>query len=457
MATRTNIVVLAAVSAFCLATAFCVWAGDNPLIDSPAAATATAASKPAAPATVKSSAPAAAKPPAPAKKSDEPKLDVMPSMGRETVSFSNDIAPVLVENCFACHSGQQPRANFQMNRFVDLIRGGQSGNPWVPFQPADSLLIKKLKGTAAGKRMPQPEKRDPLPADVIAKFEKWISEGARFDGPDAKGSVQMLAALTRAKNASPTELASDRMAAAKHMWLLADPTDKPTFKETKNLLIVTNLPDAQLQDVAKSAEQQAAAIARQFHVPPNQPLVKGGVTLFVFPDRYGYSEFGQMVENRTLPRDWRGHWKYNTVDAYAVIVPPADPADYSLAGILQQQLGAVYLASLPGNPPDWFADAAGRALASRADPKSARVRDWNDRLKQLADNDKLVAFINHSLSPSDNDVAAYGFVKDLMTNAATFSQLVAALRDGNSFDSAFPRTFGSPLQSLYATWAKPAH
>ncbi len=182
--------------------------------------------------------------------------------------------------------------------------------------------------------------------------------------------------------------------------------------------------------------------------------MKGGITLFVFPDRYDYSEFGQMVEKRTLPREWRGHWKFNTIDAYAVVVPPGDNAEYSLGGILLQEFSAVYLASLPGNAPEWFADAVGRVQAARLDPKAIRVREWNDRLKQLAESDKLAGLINHSLSPNDYDVAAYGFVRDLMANPAKFFQLVSDLRDGTAFDSAFASAFGSPLPATIAAWAK---
>jgi hypothetical protein len=401
-------------------------------------------------ATAKPGAPPAAKPP------DEPKLAVVPATGGETVKFSKDIAPVLVDNCFVCHSGQQPTGNLQMGRFTDMIRGGQSGNPWIPGQPADSLLIKKLKG-AAGKRMPQPDKKEPLPADVIAKFEKWIAEGAHFDGPDPKQSTATLVALVRTQSDTPAELAADRLAAAKHMWTLTNPQDQPAFKQSKHLLIVSNLPEGELADVVKTAQQQAAAVAKQFHAPVNQPLVKGGITLFVFPGRYDYSEFGQMVEGRTLPRQWYGHWKYNVIDAYAAIVSPPDSGDYSLAALIQQQLAAVYLASLPGKPPDWFADGSGRVLASRSDPKSARVRDWNDRLAQLAARGKLAAFIKKDgLAPDDNDIAAYGFVKQLMTDAAKYSELITALRGGESFDTALARIFGSPLPILVAAWAKPA-
>ena len=92
------------------------------------------------------------------------------------------------------------------------------------------------------------------------------------------------------------------------------------------------------------------------------PLIKGRITLFFLPSRYEYSEFGKMVEQRQLPADWRGHWKYNVVDAYGVIMPPAAGADYSQAGIVAQQVAAIYMASLRGEPPFWFSDGFGRAF-----------------------------------------------------------------------------------------------
>ena len=51
----------------------------------------------------------------------------------------------------------------------------------MPGKPSESLLVRKLKGMA-GDRMPL--NKPALPDDVIAKFEKWVATGARFDGPD---------------------------------------------------------------------------------------------------------------------------------------------------------------------------------------------------------------------------------------------------------------------------------
>ena len=43
----------------------------------------------------------------------------------------------------------------------------------------------------------------------------------------------------------------------------------------------------------------------------------------------------------------------------------------------------------------------------------------------------------------DNEIAAYGFVKELMGNAPKYSQLINALRVGEMFDFAFPRIYGA--------------
>jgi hypothetical protein len=390
-----------------------------------------------------------------AKSADEPKLSVVEATGKETVQFSKDIAPVLVQNCFSCHAGQQPTGQFQMATFAQMIRGGQSGNPWVPYKPDESLIIKKLKGQA-GARMPQPKDRPPLAADVIAKFEKWVADGARFDGPDAKQSTQLLAALVRTNSESSEELTADRLTAAKRMWAMADPNDAPATRETKSLIIVSSLPPALFDEMATVAEEQAAAVAKQFRAPGDGPLVKGRITLFVFPTRYYFSEFGRMVENRKVPADSRGSWKFDVINAYAAVVPPGDGGDYTLAGVIGQELASVYVASLAGKPPEWFSEGSGRVIASRLDPKAARVRQWNEKIKPLAAGGKLDTFMARGLSPDDTEVAAYSFVKELMASGGKYSSLINALRNGEEFAAAFAKVYGSSAQAMAVAWAKNA-
>jgi hypothetical protein len=387
-------------------------------------------------------------------KADEPKLKVVMATGKETIKFSKDIAPMLVENCMGCHGGQQPAQQLQMDRFVDFVRGGQSGNPWVPDKPEESLLIKKIKGQA-GKRMPL--NKPALSADEIAKFEKWVAEGARFDGDAPNQPTRMLAALTHAKSATHDELSADRMTAGRRLWLLANPSNKPVVVQTKNLIVISGLPEDAANEIAQTAEAQAEVVAKQLHaLPANQPLVKGRIVLFIMPNRYSYSEFGKMVENRQLPTEWRGNWKYDVVDAYGVVLQPTETNDYSLPALMAQEIASVYVASLPGAPPQWFSEGSGRVLAGRLDGRSARVRNWGDRLHELAPAGKMDTFINKGLPLEDNDVASYGFVKELTASGSKYTSLLAALRNGEEFDRAFPRIFG-PLPALAAGWAKNAH
>ena len=105
------------------------------------------------------------------------------------------------------------------------------------------------------------------------------------------------------------------------------------------------------------------------------------------------------------------------------MLAPSDDADYSLAGLIAQQLASVYVASLPAPTPDWFCEGTGRVIALRLDAKAARVRQWNDRLHQLAGNGRLGGFVTHSMPQEDNDIAAFGFMRELMANAGSYAEI----------------------------------
>ncbi len=379
---------------------------------------------------------------------ESPRLTLAIPTGKETVRFSLDIAPVLVANCLNCHVRKMAGGQMRMDSFRDFMAGGQSGNLWKPGNPEDSLLIRKLKGMA-GARMPL--RKPALDDEVIAKFETWIAEGGKFDGANPAEALPVLASTSRAKSLSHDDLSADRRDQAQLKWRLADPSEKPLTAETKNFLLIGNVNQAMLDEAAEAAETQATALVKLLRVPADQPLVKGRITLFLFPTRYEYSEFGRMVEERDLPSEWRGHWKYDIVDAYGVFVAPESGGDYSLAGTIAQQAASVYAASLPVAPPAWFCEGLGRVCASRADGRSARVHRWNARLDELFAGSKIGGFLEHKLPPEDGDVAAYGFVKDLMASSTKFSSLIVALREGEEFEPAFTRIYGLP-QKVVETW-----
>jgi hypothetical protein len=120
-------------------------------------------------------APAAATPPASNPKAPAPKVVAKP------VSFMRDVAPILVENCIACHNPRKAESKYVMTTFAQVAKGGQQGEgiTLAPGKPEESYFVELIR-PGAQPRMPY--KQDPLSAEKIATIERWVAEGARYDG-----------------------------------------------------------------------------------------------------------------------------------------------------------------------------------------------------------------------------------------------------------------------------------
>src|SRR5881409_3869770 len=93
------------------------------------------------------------------------------------VSFINDVAPILKENCFACHDAKKRKGKLDMTTYEGLRKGGTKEDPIAPGKPDESLLLDVL-GATDKSRMPPKEAGDPLPKAKIAVIERWIAAGA---------------------------------------------------------------------------------------------------------------------------------------------------------------------------------------------------------------------------------------------------------------------------------------
>ena len=48
------------------------------------------------------------------------------------VSFINDVAPILKENCFACHDAKKRKGKFDMTTYENFRKGGDHEDPVAP-------------------------------------------------------------------------------------------------------------------------------------------------------------------------------------------------------------------------------------------------------------------------------------------------------------------------------------
>ena len=90
--------------------------------------------------------------------------------------FEKNIRPVLVANCYQCHSAsaKELKGELRLDTKEGVLKGGESGLAVVPGKPEESLILQALRHED-GLEMPPKEK---LPDSVVAAFTKWIEMGA---------------------------------------------------------------------------------------------------------------------------------------------------------------------------------------------------------------------------------------------------------------------------------------
>jgi len=103
----------------------------------------------------------------------------------QAISFTNDVAPILVQKCLTCHGPEKNKGGFRLDSYDSLLKPGKSKEPSItPGKPEGSKLYQLVTSKDEDDRMPQ--KNEPISATEIDHIRTWIAEGAKFDGPDAK-------------------------------------------------------------------------------------------------------------------------------------------------------------------------------------------------------------------------------------------------------------------------------
>ena len=95
--------------------------------------------------------------------------------------FENHIRPLLVQNCYKCHSEEAGKAKGELllDTREGLGKGGESGPAIVPGNPKASLLIQAVSYDNGDLQMPPKTK---LPQASIDKLIQWVAMGA----PDSR-------------------------------------------------------------------------------------------------------------------------------------------------------------------------------------------------------------------------------------------------------------------------------
>ncbi|MGE3821462.1 MAG: c-type cytochrome domain-containing protein, partial [Isosphaeraceae bacterium] len=110
--------------------------------------------------------------------------DAAPAPAPAPLSFTRDVAPILVRNCLGCHDDGKAEGGLSMATFASLRKGGKGVAELIlePGDPDASELVVSVRADASPR---MPYKLPPLSDRDVKTLERWIEQGAKFDGPSA--------------------------------------------------------------------------------------------------------------------------------------------------------------------------------------------------------------------------------------------------------------------------------
>ena len=107
--------------------------------------------------------------------------------------FEKHIRPLLVENCYSCHSREKKqKGGLLLDSRAGWVAGGDQGPVVVPGDADASLLIRAVRYTDPDLRMPPDGKS--LSKEAVAQLEAWVKMGAPDprEGPKHENTLAAL-------------------------------------------------------------------------------------------------------------------------------------------------------------------------------------------------------------------------------------------------------------------------
>lgn len=385
--------------------------------------------------------------------------------GKETVSFTRDIAPFMVNLCLRCHNDRQKSGGLSLATFEKLMVGGKSGRVVLPGNIDGSRLWDLV-----GKQQPfkMPRGRAAITAKNHSDLRKWIEEGAAYDGKDAKTPLRSLVPTeeelkaARFAKLSAEEFARYRRKQSEGQWDRVLRKEKPHTAETKEFVLYGNVSEARLKQIGQWAEAHAERLRKVFR-EKSEPLFKGKLAIFVMKDRYAYEEFNIDINGRNrIPPEVVGHAVVDKLfeNAYVVLQDVGDDGSESKPGMkinLIDHLTGAFLQRGGGKLPDWLLRGTGLALAAQSEPKDEYIAGLRSRtpsiLRTVQKPESI--FVNGTFSPVDVGAVGYTLVEFLLRAGgnAKFGRVISELHRGRKLDAVFKSVYKTTPASLARTYA----
>lgn len=387
------------------------------------------------------------------------KVKVVMANGTETVSFKKDIAPWLVNVCTGCHSGNNARNGFRMTTFEELLTDGETGSTIVPGDPDNSYIVDLVLRQDPLKMPAGNQTR--LKQSQAKALEKWIAEGAHFDGTDPKAPLRSLVptqaelAAMALNSMSNEEFEQRRREQAESFWKQVNPREDAASIETKDLIVYGNPEESRLQEFADHGQAQVDSLRAKYKTQ-GAPW-RGKLIVFATKSRFGYEEFNTvLMNNRRTPRGVSGHivMTTNLDTAYVAMhdVGDAQSEDaLSAKPLLNSLIAQAFLSRSGTTLPDWLQQGFGIVESGEAADSSYLKRLPLVARSAVATVTKPeTLFDDGTFSPEEVGAVGYLLTRYLINNGGMpkLNQLIGQLQSSRNSGRAVQATYGTSAANL---------
>ncbi|MBI2826038.1 MAG: PSD1 domain-containing protein [Planctomycetia bacterium] len=236
------------------------------------------------------------------------------------LDFNRDVAPLLVNNCLACHSGSDPAGALDLTRRAGATTGGDGGPALVAGKPDESILLDRVRDG----EMPPEGKGKRLAGEEVDRLARWIAAGA---------------AWPEDRVLSPYEFTTEKRAGL-DWWSLRPPV-RPTVPASAHTAWVRNSIDSfiaqalEKKELEPSPEADRATLLRRAKfdlvgLPPSPEEVDEFLA-DAAPDAYERL-IERLLASSHYGERWGRHWldvvRFGETDGYETNKPRANAWPY---------------------------------------------------------------------------------------------------------------------------------
>ena len=95
-----------------------------------------------------------------------------PAVQGATVSFANDILPIIESRCIGCHGGDRTEEGLDLKTHASIMAGSDNGPVVTPGDAVNSLLVEMVATQKMPKRGPK------LTPPQVQLITDWVNQGA---------------------------------------------------------------------------------------------------------------------------------------------------------------------------------------------------------------------------------------------------------------------------------------